>query len=235
MYEGICSEEQIYIYVVKLPSILSDENFRKLLFILNEEEKKTFFSYKVLFKKIEFMYGRVLIKKLLSDFLNIPIDKVILSKGDKGKLYLKDSTNNIDFNLSHTKGMLICGITKGGKIGVDIEKIDKEYYDIISSVFSPCEVKYINGLKTIDKNEGFYQLWTRKEAYLKCLGIGLNVDLTKITVPYGQYTKVADKFYYDTKKYKDFIISVVIEDINNKSIKYEFFESEKLDQALMKV
>lgn len=86
----------------------------------------------------------------------------------------------IDFNYSHTRGAVLLGITDKGRIGVDIERIDRRIpYNIGKKVFNKKELEYIERQET-DKELRFLECWTRKEAYTKMKGHGLSVQLTDI-------------------------------------------------------
>ena len=80
------------------------------------------------------------------------------------------------FNLSHTDGLAMLGLTLEGEIGVDVERIrpmeDREA--IAERYFSPSEYGQVLS------DEVFFQCWTRKEAYIKAVGGGLSIPLKSI-------------------------------------------------------
>ena len=59
-------------------------------------------------------------------------------------------------------------------IGVDIEKIDccKRYELIVKKFFSKNEKEYVR--QKANTNESFFEVWTKKEAYVKYLGMGID-------------------------------------------------------------
>ena len=73
---------------------------------------------------------------------------------------------NIDFSYSHTKGAILCGITKNSSIGVDIELANTPPYEIMPLVFHPNEICYVNN-SLRSKKQAFYKIWTQKEAFTK--------------------------------------------------------------------
>lgn len=95
---------------------------------------------------------------------------------------------SIDFNISHSGNRVICCGTDKGQIGVDIEQIKKINLAEYPDYFTKNEWDYINGHQ--DKFEGFYNLWTRKEAVLKVIGTGFHTPLDSVDV-------VADSVEYD--------------------------------------
>lgn len=74
------------------------------------------------------------------------------------------------FNISHSgKMVLFCYSHKA--CGIDIEKITTNYCDDIKEYFHPEEQRLIAGSN--DKQETFYEIWVRKESFLKAIGIGI--------------------------------------------------------------
>lgn len=83
-----------------------------------------------------------------------------------GKPYFTNH-HNFDFNISHSGEYVVIAVTENGKIGVDIELIDQEIdLSLGTVVFTQSEYNYI------DTYLDFFILWTKKEAYLKCIGTG---------------------------------------------------------------
>jgi len=88
----------------------------------------------------------------------------------------------ISFNLSHSHGLALYAITRGRRVGFDVELVrpNLENTKIAQRFFSPREVAAINALPTHVHQEAFFKCWTRKEAYIKARGEGLSINLDKI-------------------------------------------------------
>ena len=56
-------------------------------------------------------------------------------------------------------------------IGIDIEKENKLDYQEMIEIFHPEEQKYI--MEPGNIQEKFYEVWVKKEAFLKAIGIGI--------------------------------------------------------------
>jgi len=85
----------------------------------------------------------------------------------------------IDFNISHAGGSVICAISLSNKIGIDVEEIKKIELEDFTNNFSDKEWQEI---KKDNSYDGFYKFWTRKEAFLKAIGMGLNIPLKETEV-----------------------------------------------------
>ncbi|MGN1131175.1 MAG: 4'-phosphopantetheinyl transferase family protein [Ruminococcus sp.] len=98
----------------------------------------------------------------------------------QGKPYIE---NGPYFNIAHSNDYAIISISYNEPIGCDIEEMNEVKYEKMGKlVFHKNEMKI---LKSSDnQNQTFYDFWTKKEAFIKCLGTGFhlntkNIDLSK--------------------------------------------------------
>ncbi len=91
---------------------------------------------------------------------------------------------DIEFSLSHSAGLALYVIDRGLAIGCDIEwRIPMlATAKLAEQFFAPREVAALAALPAALREEGFFNCWTRKEAYLKALGLGLSVPLGSFAV-----------------------------------------------------
>ena len=79
--------------------------------------------------------------------------------------------------------MALLAFTVGRQVGVDLELVRKfGGQEIAARFFSPQEVMELSCLPQWVQDEGFFLCWTRKEAYLKARGEGLNIPLKSFHV-----------------------------------------------------
>ncbi|MBX9779973.1 MAG: 4'-phosphopantetheinyl transferase superfamily protein [Chitinophagaceae bacterium] len=142
-------------------AILSDEEIIYTDSFLKETDRAT--------KKI----SRIAIREVLSALSKIPAEKIAIRKNNFGKPYW-DTINAIHFNTSDTTDAIMLGVSSA-QIGVDIEfnKMSFDYKDVVADYFNEQEVKIIN--ESLNPGQTFYQLWVRKEALTKAIGMGLDV------------------------------------------------------------
>jgi len=111
-------------------------------------------------------------KKLLSinlaRYLDVKIDKVKLKYNKNGK----PQTDGVFFSISHSKGKLIQVFTKQEKIGIDVEYKNpkRKYRKLAKKYFHRNEHNYLQTLNPTAATNGFYRLWTSKEAVCKAEG-----------------------------------------------------------------
>lgn len=125
------------------------------------------------------MYAVLLLSYMLEIHFHITnsLDDI---RWEHGKKPFLASFSHIDFNYSHTRHAILCGISSTGSIGVDLERLHKAPFEIMPLVFHPEEISYVESFSSSDKTRAFFEIWTRKEAYTKRKGIGLCCDLTTI-------------------------------------------------------
>jgi 4'-phosphopantetheinyl transferase len=92
---------------------------------------------------------------------------------------------SLHFNLSHTSGAALIGVALGRELGVDIEwhRPLGDLHDMAQNVMSNLELEQWLTMPPVEQTIGFYNVWTRKEAYLKAIGLGLYRSLQEVTVP----------------------------------------------------
>ncbi len=107
-------------------------------------------------KFIKFCYGHY--RDIMAQYgSDLPKDvEIVRLDGQKPRF----DTDEVHFNLSHTDGVVMLGISHA-PIGVDIEKIR----DIDFKKFDFIDAKNL---------EDFFEKWTERESYLKFTGEGLS-------------------------------------------------------------
>ena len=114
-------------------------------------------------------------------------------KGEYGKPYI--AGHPIHFNISHS-GRYVVLVTADCEVGVDIqERRTVNAVSLAKRFFTREEQAVITGctdaqdedaMKSADAASGardwFYYIWCRKEAYGKCLGVGLNEQVLHTNV-----------------------------------------------------
>ena len=144
---------------------------------------------KYLFKKDRehFIVARGALRMILSRYLGIQPDKICFSYNSYGKPELNISEaggNTLQFNVSHSGGVALYAITRAREIGIDIEYMREANasLDVADRFFSSLEVSIIRGLPSCLQTAAFFTCWTRKEAYIKAIGMGLARSLSDFSV-----------------------------------------------------
>jgi len=132
-------------------------------------------------------------------------------KGKFGKPFLADG--KFSFSVTHSEN--VYGIVASRvNVGADIQIFDpnRDYMKIAHRWFNPAELEFL--ASSADKEDTFYEIWTRKEAYAKFTGKGLS-SITQIpTVKNGE---LCDRFPSGAFVSMEKIISPILKDLKFKA------------------
>jgi 4'-phosphopantetheinyl transferase len=128
-----------------------------------------------------FIVAHALLRLLIAHYCLLTPDTVEFVVNAYGKPALQASSGQAPFyfNLSHTRGLALCAFTRLCELGVDVEhmRTNIEYTETAIHFFSAQEVAKLNTLPETEQADGFFNAWTRKEAYIKARGKGLSLPL----------------------------------------------------------
>jgi 4'-phosphopantetheinyl transferase len=130
--------------------------------------------------RARYIVGRAALRRVLADRLGCSPAAIRFSYGTNGKPMLEGG--RIEFSLAHSEGDAVIALADGAAIGVDIELLRPipDVESLARLVFSDSERRELE--LASDPVWAFLNGWTRKEAYVKALGLGLTAPLTEITV-----------------------------------------------------
>ncbi|HYV94593.1 MAG TPA: 4'-phosphopantetheinyl transferase superfamily protein [Chitinophagales bacterium] len=114
---------------------------------------------------------------LLSMILNkTPLNILhTLKYNSYGKPYF--SQNAVHFNISNSHLMSVCCLSIHSEVGVDIEYQNPDLQpDDFETVFSLHEIMHLRNSPPRE----IYKLWTRKESFIKALGLNLDLNMKRI-------------------------------------------------------
>ncbi|MDJ0825777.1 MAG: 4'-phosphopantetheinyl transferase superfamily protein [Rhodobacter sp.] len=87
-------------------------------------------------------------------------------------------------NYAHAGDCVALALAGGRAVGVDIEAVDRKvaHLDLARSQFALAEFEALAALPEADRARSFTACWTRKEAFIKALGLGLKRPLSSFSV-----------------------------------------------------
>jgi 4'-phosphopantetheinyl transferase len=127
-----------------------------------------------------FVAAHAQLRRLLGAYLDLAPERLEFEITERGKPSLPGCP--LHFNLSHTNDHALVAVTRAGEIGVDLECLDRavDRSGIARRFFSAAEAAELGALPEAQQIEGFFNLWTRKEAWLKCTGQGISDGLNRV-------------------------------------------------------
>ena len=130
--------------------------------------------------RTRFVAARGTLRQILARYLDASAIDVPLVAGIHGKPAIRrTASGGLFFNLSRARDLCVVAVSPGEEVGVDVEAVRPvdDALSIAKSRFTPAEAA------TIDSDQSFFALWTRKEAVVKCLGWGLSLPFDVFEVP----------------------------------------------------
>jgi 4'-phosphopantetheinyl transferase len=136
--------------------------------------------------RIGYIAGRGILRELLAGYVGRLPAELEFCYGPWGKPFLRQEnpTPSVYFNVSHSQGWALLAFSLGRNLGVDVEFIraDVAAGEIAERYFSTQEIAELKALPQAMRAEGFFLCWTRKEAYIKARGEGLQIPLDSFHV-----------------------------------------------------
>lgn len=174
------SGNMLHIWKIMLP--LDEDLLSRLQSHLSNDEIQRLNNIIVDLDKKKFIAARGILRELIGSYLTIAPHKIQFSQNPYGKPYLAE--NLLTFNVSHSHDCIIFGFTHDDPLGVDIEycKVDFDLLSVAQDFCTNNELQKLLSLTEEERSLGFYRCWTRKEAVLKAIGLGLYFPLKALEV-----------------------------------------------------
>jgi 4'-phosphopantetheinyl transferase len=165
------------------PLAATDEAFAHMAACLSPAEKARAARFGRDDLRRRYIIGRSLLRALLGRTLALSPAAVPIVRGPRGRPQL-DGIAGIDFNVSHTRDMSLAGIARAGRIGVDIERADREVDAdrLARRVLAARERDAIAQLDADERRRRFLRYWTCKEAMSKATGDGIAAPFRRLEV-----------------------------------------------------
>lgn len=161
----------VYLHWIEVPDRGHDELLARVLPMLSESEAARADRFRFERDRVLFATAHAFLRTILTRYTGA---QPAFVESDHGKPELADRA--VRFNLSHTRGVVLAGVTTTADLGVDVERMgERDLQSLAARVFNERERATWDGTP-----EWFFERWTLKEAYLKARGVGLSLDLQAI-------------------------------------------------------
>lgn len=208
------------------PDDYDENNFLPIL-SSEEQEKAKKFHFPIDQKKYMISHG--MMRQLISSYISCHPGEIRYHVNAFGKPELITPSNTIHFNLSHSEKLGALAISTS-PIGTDIEHIKslEDYVALTRHFLSAQESKYFERLSNAEQHLAFYRAWTRKEAYIKAIGMGLSYPVEQVTISLDEQPQIledianpanAEKLSVVSFEHEDYIGAIAIPKNYNVEIK----------------
>ncbi len=163
---------------------LSSSEYEKYYSLMSESKKRRVDKFRFEDDKKRTVAGEMLIRRAVAELFDMSENELLISESENAKPYIENA--DVQFNISHSKDLVVCAVSSRA-VGIDVEKIRPVNLSISKRVCSEKELDYIFGRAPFESDFSltndeeilirFFELWTKKEAYAKCIGTGISGGL----------------------------------------------------------
>jgi 4'-phosphopantetheinyl transferase len=175
------ANDAVHIWQVFLKPFAESPQRAELFELLTEEERARASRYVYTVDQDRFIIARGVLRALLGRYLGIDPRTIVFEYGEHGKPSVMSS---LKFNLSHAGDWAVYGFTQRQNIGIDVERMrdDLDINSIAQRFFSAYESSMLQQLPPEQQLAAFFDIWAKKEAFIKAIGSGLFYSLQQFDV-----------------------------------------------------
>lgn len=184
------------VHIWWLPLTLTAQQSEEALGLLSELQRDKYHRRATQDLKHAYLAGRYYLLHLLGAYSKQSAKEVQLSYSRLNKPRLSDPKLDIDFNYTDTYGthhsVGVFAFSKGRSLGVDIESRarDIDVRKIVEKRFSKQEQAFVRAAGGVNRERAL-SIWTRKEAYGKATGNGINFKMNAENLVYSDTQNIA--------------------------------------------
>ena len=145
-----------------------------LVHVLSSEELARASRYRYQKDRDAYIASRGLLRTCLAHYLQVQPQHVMFTYSGEGKPAIDPARHGIaiEFNLSHTDGLIAIAFSRSRRVGIDIERTRPvlDELEIAEKFFTRTEADWLRSLPESERHFAFLCCWTRKEAYAKATG-----------------------------------------------------------------
>lgn len=188
--ENLAPKEGVDVWMVSLSEFYRNSNPDEYI---SAEEKQKALRFRFEHLQQRALAGAALRRLILARYLGSSPSALTFGQGQFGKPFLSEH-RELHFNISHSEDVFLCGVTAISEIGVDVESIH-ELHDaeaIAERYYSVGEQADLSRQPTENYLSTFFHYWTRKEAFSKALGKGINLNFSSFDTSSDQIRSEED-------------------------------------------
>lgn len=163
-----------------------DSEAEALAGLLSEDERRRAERFVFERDRRRYTVARARLRQLLAERLGAAPESLQLAYSAHGKpaLARRPGQRDLRFNVSHCGDVAAYAFTEGREVGVDVEEVRvlPDADEVAMRFFSQRERAAYLRLPASERPRGFFNCWTRKEAFVKAVGDGLSHPLETLDV-----------------------------------------------------
>lgn len=142
--------------------------------VLSPQELDRASQYLSISTRNRYISRTVMLRQIIGYYLNTPPEVVQLSSERWSRPRVVNGPD-LDFSVSKVDGLAVFALRLGGRLGVDIEinRPEVDHTGLAKNLLTLREQADLAKVVPERRGDVLIQAWTRKEAYVKGLGVGL--------------------------------------------------------------
>lgn len=182
--ESVLTDNSVHVWSASLQQ--TARVIQGLSAVLSDDERTRAERFHFKEHRNYYIVGRGILRFLLARYLHLEPQQLQVEYTQYGKPFLADShgAQTLCFNLSHSGGYVMYAFSRNRRVGIDIEHIHAlaDMEQIAATNFSKDENRQFKTVGVDEKQQAFFNCWTRKEAFIKAIGDGLSFPLAQFDV-----------------------------------------------------
>jgi len=154
--------------------------------LLSRDERERAEKFRYAEHRQYYIVAHASLRRLLAERLRIAPGAVefVETKFGKPRLAPVHRSADVEFNLSHSGILALYAFTSGRAVGIDVELLREipDADDLAERFFSRRETALLRALPLDRRSLAFLACWTRKEAFIKAVGLGFSCPLDAFDV-----------------------------------------------------
>jgi 4'-phosphopantetheinyl transferase len=176
------NESNTHVFSTYIPS--KHHDLEGLWEILSNQEKNQAKQFVNDYLKNNYIISHGILRQILSIYSKVKPHAIQYSLNEFGKPFLNNDMRRLQFNMSHSRDYAVFIVTLDYLVGIDIEWKDEtvNIEETAELILSPSEFFIFNKFNAKKKIQVFYDIWTKKEAIIKTIGLGFSYPIQTIDV-----------------------------------------------------
>jgi len=168
--------------------------------LLTDEERQKEGRFHFARDRHRYLITRALVRTVLSRYAAVTPQDWRFTEDAYGRPLIANdhsAARRISFNVSHTRSLVVLGVSCERALGVDIEDFQtrRADLDVADRYFSADEVAQLRATAPQLQAARFFEYWTLKESYIKARGMGLSLPLEQFGFDLAQPQRVQIRFH----------------------------------------
>jgi 4'-phosphopantetheinyl transferase len=181
-------EREVHVWSTKISALAVEEP--RFFGMLDALERERALRFRFAWDRSAYVISHGVLRELLARYVGRAPELLEFGVGEWGKPYLLEASgcrSTVAFNLSHSADYALIALARNRAVGVDVERwnVESNFDEIAETCFSGAERAELRSLAPNRRDAGFHAGWTRKEAYIKALGVGISAGLDYFDVTLG--------------------------------------------------